>query len=247
MIQISGSYIDVTFLIWLLPLWLFIMLLVQLLYLVFLNYAPTRKEAAPPSGPIMPVQYVPASNVPVPQPVSAQANVGQAQAGTPMMPIMPGQPVPAGQSSFVPGQVVPTMMGQPMMVDSAPMPQRSANAVGKMIVLAGLDSMKELSLPSPSFFIGRFYSPEANVLVALDEKSISRRHAAFICDEPIREYYLKDLNSSFGTSVLINGAFEKLTPDKQERIYNEDVVQFGNLVTVRLLLPCETRASMTSL
>jgi pSer/pThr/pTyr-binding forkhead associated (FHA) protein len=85
------------------------------------------------------------------------------------------------------------------------------------------------------------------VLVALDEKSISRRHATFICDEPIREYYLKDLNSSFGTSVLINGAFEKLTPDKQERIYNEDVVQFGNVVTVRLLLPCETRASMTSL
>jgi hypothetical protein len=245
MLQIGDLYIDVRFLIWLIPLWLFVMLLIQLVYLIFLNYAPARKEAQGPSGPIMPVRYVPPSSIPVPQPVTVQP-VGQPQTSAPIAPITPGQPVPAGQS-IMSGQGVPTTMGQPVMMDSAPMPQRSTHAVGKMIVLQGLDTMKELSLPSPNFFIGRFYSPEANVLVALDEKSISRRHAAFICDEPIREYYLRDLASSFGTSVLINGTFEKLTPDKQERIYNEDVVQFGNLVTVRLLLPCETRASMTSL
>jgi len=242
MLTFAGMPIDVTFLIWLLPLWLFIMVLIQLLYLAVLSYAPARKEAPPPSSPIMPVQYVPAQNIPVPQPVSVQSNSLPA---APMQPIMPGQPVPPGQS-IMPGQMVAPMMSQPMMVDSPPAP-RTGGAVGKMIVLAGLDSMREISLPSANFFVGRFYSPEANVLVALDEKSISRRHATFICDEPIREYYLKDLNSSFGTSVLINGAFEKLTPDKQERIYNEDVVQFGNVVTVRLLLPCETRASMTSL
>ena len=244
MLTFAGMPINVTFLIWLLPLWLFVMVLIQLLYLAVLNYAPARKEAPPPSGPIMPVQYVPAQNIAVPQPVSVQSNTLPA---APMQPIMPGQPVPPGQS-IMPGQMVApmAMTSQPMMVDSPPVP-RSGGAVGKMIVLAGLDTMREISLPSPNFFIGRFYSPEANVLIALDEKSISRRHATFICDEPIREYYLKDLNSSFGTSVLINGAFEKLTPDKQERIYNEDVVQFGNVVTVRLLLPCETRASMTSL
>jgi hypothetical protein len=242
---LDGLSLDVTFLIWLVPLWLFIMVLIQLLYLAVLSYAPARKETPPPSSPIMPVQYVPAQNIPVPQPVSAQPSMPAA----PMQPIMPGQPVPPGQS-IMPGQMVPASAIAPqyqqMMVDSPPAP-RAGGAVGKMIVLAGLDTMREISLPSANFFIGRFYSPEANVLVALDEKSISRRHATFICDEPIREYYLKDLNSSFGTSVLINGAFEKLTPDKQERIYNEDVVQFGNVVTVRLLLPCETRASMTSL
>jgi hypothetical protein len=241
MLPIAGLLIDVTFLIWLVPLWLFVMVLIQLLYLAVLSYAPARRETPPPSSPIMPVQYVPAQNVPVPQPVSAQPIMPTA----PMQPIMPGQPVPPGQS-IMPGQMVPAPQYQQMMVDSPPAP-RTGGAVGKMIVLAGLDTMREISLPSSNFFIGRFYSPEANVLVALDEKSISRRHATFICDEPIREYYLKDLNSSFGTAVLINGAFEKLTPDKQERIYNEDVVQFGNVVTVRLLLPCETRASMTSL
>ena len=241
MLPIAGLLIDVTFLIWLVPLWLFVMVLIQLLYLAVLSYAPARRETPPPSSPIMPVQYVPAQNVPVPQPVSAQPIMPTA----PMQPIMPGQPVPPGQS-IMPGQMVPAPQYQQMMVDSPPSP-RTGGAVGKMIVLAGLDTMREISLPSSNFFIGRFYSPEANVLVALDEKSISRRHATFICDEPIREYYLKDLNSSFGTAVLINGAFEKLTPDKQERIYNEDVVQFGNVVTVRLLLPCETRASMTSL
>jgi hypothetical protein len=241
MLPIAGLLIDVTFLIWLVPLWLFVMVLIQLLYLAVLSYAPARRETPPPSSPIMPVQYVPAQNVPVPQPVAAQPIMPTA----PMQPIMPGQPVPPGQS-IMPGQMVPAPQYQQMMVDSPPAP-RTGGAVGKMIVLAGLDTMREISLPSSNFFIGRFYSPEANVLVALDEKSISRRHATFICDEPIREYYLKDLNSSFGTAVLINGAFEKLTPDKQERIYNEDVVQFGNVVTVRLLLPCETRASMTSL
>jgi hypothetical protein len=245
MLPIAGLP-DVSFLIWLVPLWLFVMVLIQLLYLAALSYAPARKEVPPPSSPIMPVQYVPAQNIPVPQPVSVQSN---SMPAAPMQPIMPGQPVPPGQS-IMPGQMVaPSAVApqyQQMMVDSPPAP-RPGGAVGKMVVLAGLDTMREISLPSANFFIGRFYSPEANVLVALDEKSISRRHATFICDEPIREYYLKDLNSSFGTSVLINGAFEKLTPDKQERIYNEDVVQFGNVVTVRLLLPCETRASMTSL
>ncbi len=241
MITFAGMPIDITFLIWMLPVWLLILILVQLLYLAFLSYAPARKEVLPPSSPIMPIQYVPAANAPVPQPVSSQVSA------SPMQPIMPGQPVPAGQT-FVPGQMVAPMPAQPMMpVQTSAAPPRAGGAVGKMVVLAGLDTMREISLPSANFFIGRFYSPEANVLVALDEKSISRRHSTFICDEPIREYYLKDLNSSFGTSVLINSAFEKLTPDKQERIYNEDVVQFGNVVTVRLLLPCETRASMTSL
>ncbi len=64
---------------------------------------------------------------------------------------------------------------------------------------------------------------------------------------PIREYYLKDTSSSFGTFILVNGQFEQIPANTQERVYNEDVVRFGNVVTVRLLLPAETRSAVTNL
>src|SRR5690554_6769242 len=51
---------------------------------------------------------------------------------------------------------------------------------GKMVVLSGLANMTEIPLPNNNFGIGRFYHPENNILVALDEKSISRRHATFM-------------------------------------------------------------------
>jgi len=81
--------------------------------------------------------------------------------------------------------------------------------------------------------------------VAFDEKSISRRHAIFMGDESLGEFYLTDTNSSYGTSVRKENKFELLTPGQRERIYNEDVVQFGNSVTIRFLLPSATRAAAT--
>lgn len=115
----------------------------------------------------------------------------------------------------------------------------------KLVITGGLAGQKDIPLPGNNFGIGRFYSPENNILVALDEKSISRRHAIFMGDESLGEFYLTDTNSSYGTSVRKGTSFEMLPPGQRERIYNEDVVQFGNQVTVRFLLPTATRAAAT--
>jgi len=118
---------------------------------------------------------------------------------------------------------------------------------GKIVVVSGLPNMTEIPLPNNNFGIGRFYHPENNVLVALDEKSISRRHATFMGDDNLREYYLTDTSSSYGTAIRKENQFQLLTPGKRERVYNEDVVQFGNSVTVRFALPGDTRAAATRL
>lgn len=114
---------------------------------------------------------------------------------------------------------------------------------GKMLVISGLNSQKEIPLPGSNFAVGRFYNSERGVLVAFDEKSVSRQHATFSGDDIRHEYYLTDTNSSYGTAIQKNNRFELLTPGKRERIYNDDVVQFGNLITVRFALPGETRAA----
>jgi len=116
---------------------------------------------------------------------------------------------------------------------------------GKMVVVSGLPGQKDIPIPGNNFGIGRFYGPENNILVAFDEKSISRRHAIFMGDESLGEFYLTDTNSSYGTSLRKENKFELLTPGQRERIYNEDVVQFGNNVTIRFLLPSATRAAAT--
>lgn len=118
-------------------------------------------------------------------------------------------------------------------------------SIGKMVILRGISNLSEVPLPSNDFGIGRFYNPDGNVLVALDERSISRRHATFISDIPTREYYLTDTHSSYGTRIQIGNQFETLTPGKAQRIYNEDVIQFGHVVTVRFTLPCPIRPTGT--
>ncbi len=263
-------------LLWLIPLWLLILAGIQFVYLTFLQYAPTRKEASAPNSPIMPMVYAPpdaasqsSTNLYSQQNPPMGYSVGQmpvAQQSLPPGYMMPPQPQygypsqPPGYGYLPPQQPMEMPMQPyggglpPYIPPGQPMPQpvaapRMSSAVGKFIVLSGLaeNQAKDMAFPSAEFAIGRFISPENNVLIALDEKSISRKHAVLTCDEATREYYLKDTNSSFGTSVMINGVFEQLTPEKQERLYNEDVIQFGNVVTVRVLIPSETRASMTSL
>lgn len=241
----NGMVVDQTTLIWMVPLALLILALFQFLYLNFLRYAPTRGEPQPPAQPIMPAVYTQPGGVPVQQ-QTAMIPVQQQPAVMPQ----PVQPMPLPPAPVqMPPVVQPPVQPQAQRMPPAPAPVYSGGVVtmGKFIVLSGLESPKEVALPGSNFFIGRFYSPENGVLVALDEKSISRKHAHFTCDESLREYYLKDASSSFGTYVLINGNFEQLNPERQERVYNEDVIQFGNVVTVRLILPCETRAPTTSL
>lgn len=127
-------------------------------------------------------------------------------------------------------------------VTSAP-PNATAVRVGggKMMILSGLLGSPEIAFPASSFSIGRFYSPEGNVLVALDEKSISRRHANFEGDDASRQYYLSDNESSYGTYIQRENRMVRLTPRQRERLYNEDVVQFGNEVLVRFVLPTDKR------
>ncbi|MBC7811087.1 MAG: FHA domain-containing protein [Burkholderiales bacterium] len=206
--------------IWTVPVALALIAVYQILYLIWLAKAPTRKETPRPTSPIMPSIGAPMreSLAPVPQ---------QVQRPAPMMDA--GRTVAAA----------PALAAQNF--------ARPTESVGKLIVMGGLKDRSEIALPSENFSVGRFYNPGNNILIAMDEKSVSRKHANFICDERIREYYLVDTHSSFGTFIMLNGFFEQLPPNKQERIYNEDIVRFGNAVTVRLVLPCETRAAMTRL
>jgi hypothetical protein len=127
-------------------------------------------------------------------------------------------------------------------VTSAP-PNASALRVdaGKMVVVSGLMGVSEISFPSSRFNIGRFYAPETEVLVALDEKSISRRHATFEGDDALRQYTLTDTDSSYGTFIQREGRWVRLNPRQRERIYHDDLVQFGNQVTVRFVLAGERR------
>lgn len=128
-----------------------------------------------------------------------------------------------------------------------PLSRNAGTFKGKMVILSGLPNANEMELPGPSFGIGRFYNPDQSILVALDEKSISRRHAVFNADESRTEFYLTDTNSSYGTTIRKQNQFSLLTPGQPERIYDGDVVQFGTLVTVRFMLPGDTRASATQL
>ncbi len=144
------------------------------------------------------------------------------QQGSPVMPTMP-------ESDFA---------TPPSPYNSVP---PGVSSIGKLVILSGVSNLTEVPLPVGSFGIGRFYNEEGNILVALDERSVSRRHATFVSDESTREYYMTDTNSSYGTRIRIGNQFEPVTPGSGERIYNEDVVQFGNVVTVRFILPCDTR------
>lgn len=118
------------------------------------------------------------------------------------------------------------------------MPTRPATQrTGKMVIVSGLNTTtREIPLPANHFGVGRFYKPEENILVAFDEKSISRRHAVFEGDDTTLEFYLIDA-STYGTSIQKNGQFEPITPGQRERVYNNDIVRFGDLVTVRFMLP----------
>ncbi|GAB1421019.1 hypothetical protein MASR2M15_11510 [Anaerolineales bacterium] len=115
---------------------------------------------------------------------------------------------------------------------------------GKMIILSGL-AKQEIELPGQEFGVGRFYNPESGVLVALNEKSISRKHAIFRSD-PSRQYYtIMDSNSSYGTSIRKDNEFVILAPRQEERLYDGDVIRFGSTVTVQFSLSGDTRINAT--
>lgn len=110
---------------------------------------------------------------------------------------------------------------------------------GTMTVLEGIPGTTEIRLPKSSFSLGRFYNPDEDILIALDERSISRRHAYFSAEG--NNFYLTDIGSSYGTAIYMNDTYVNLSPDQREQVYNGDVVLFGNTVKVQLRLPGQTR------
>ncbi len=193
-----GRAMDIISAIWYLTFTLFILAVLQMVYIIWLTLTRNRREnTRQPSSPIMPTN-----------PQSAYATNHPTN-------------VPSGGGR---------------------------SAYGRLVILSGgVRGPSEIPLPSSEFIIGRFYNPEQKVLIALDEKSISRRHAVFSSDDATREYRLIDSGSSYGTAIRKEGKFEAIKPDQPERLYNDDVVMFGTSVTVRFVLPGDTRSAATRL
>ncbi len=133
-------------------------------------------------------------------------------------------------------------------VTREPQPETSAlgDVIPKMIMLNHPKGRKEIKLPDvPSYGMGRFYNKEYNILIALDERSISRRHAVLSRDASSNQYFLTDTNSSYGTAIKRGETFSPMTPGEEERIYHNDIVQFGRSLTVQFTLPGSTRQMVT--
>lgn len=240
---------DITLAVWILPVALFILTLLLLIYLAVLNWMPLRKETAPASG----KQRQPSSTsvqnaVVLTPPAPPQAPPQYQMPPQPQYPSAPPQYAPPQYASAPPQYAPPP---QPQYPGAPPAQVRPPDAteldsLGKMVIVAGLEP-REIPLPSAQFAIGRFYSPENNVLISIDEKSVSRQHASLRVAGNGREYYLQDVGSSYGTHLFVEGRVDRLTPGQEARVYNNDVVQFGSAVQVRLILPCETRSAVTQL
>jgi pSer/pThr/pTyr-binding forkhead associated (FHA) protein len=243
---------DIVFVLWVITFALFCIVVIQVFYLVFLSYIPTRRtqsrrtEAAAPApsrsvatnqmsstNPLLGTNG--ASSVNILTPVPASMSRVPPTTNPNLRAASPPRPAPAAPPP------TPTMLGE------APAASSLISEVGKLVVLSGLPDQLEVNLPGMEFGIGRFYNQERKILVVLDEKSISREHAFFQYNPQIEQYFLTDKSSSYGTYILANNQFDPLTAEQPQQIFNGDVVQFGNLVKVRFILAGGTRASVTQL
>jgi hypothetical protein len=111
---------------------------------------------------------------------------------------------------------------------------------GRFVVEAGLPEAKAFPLPDYEFGIGRFRNEEHQILMAIDAPSVSRFHAHFAGDEDLREYYLIDTESTYGTYLIKDGHLEPFPPNIPVRVFDQDVIEIGK-VRIRLQLPTETR------
>lgn len=151
--------------------------------------------------------------------------------------------VPKRGSQPVRQPTSPVMPTRPAGIDSKQQPAPVTG--GKLVIVSGLANVDEIPLPSSSFIMGRYYHPENNIHVALDERSISRRHAQFDGVDSRREYTLTDLNSSYGTGLRAAGKLQPLPPGQRFRIYNGDEIQFGQHIVIRFELPGDKRPAPT--
>jgi len=200
--------IDVIFqnLLWILPITLAILALIQIIYWLFLNNS-----------------------------VPSDKKTEVATVTSPIMPTYPDNLVDRGH-------------GTGGGVSREPQPETTAlgEVIPKMTMLNHPKGKKEIKLPNtPSYGMGRFYNREYNILIALDERSISRRHAVLSRDASSNQYFLTDTNSSYGSAIQRGETFTPMTPGEEERIYHNDIVQFGRSLTVQFTLPGPTRQSVT--
>jgi hypothetical protein len=174
-----------------------------------------------------------------------------ATAGSPAESAAPARPqTPVSQTAAPPP--APVYAPPPPQPAYAPPPQPAyappkVEGMGRVAVLAGAPQLGEYPITLPTFYIGRFVAADQQVMIGLDEKSVSRKHL-MVRITPAREYYVSDAGSTFGSSLVsADGTVTKMTVGKEERIYNGDIVQLGNAVRLRFMLPTEMRSSVTQL
>lgn len=114
----------------------------------------------------------------------------------------------------------------------------AATGAGSMVIESGLPGISTIDFPGTEFRIGRFRDESQNVLVALDEKSVSRSHALLRLNPGTGQYTIQDIGSRFGTFIVnAHGQPEQIQQGETRPVYNGTVVQFGSAVRVRLLIP----------
>lgn len=134
-----------------------------------------------------------------------------------------------------PSRPAPVLESDDTIIDRVP---AAATTMGSMTVESGLPGVTTIEFPAAEFRVGRFRDEAQNVLVALDEKSVSRSHALLRGNPQTGEYYLQDIGSRFGTFIVTpQGTVEQLHQGETRQVYNGTVVQFGSAVRVRLNLP----------
>ncbi|MBZ0299437.1 MAG: FHA domain-containing protein [Anaerolineae bacterium] len=146
----------------------------------------------------------------------------------------PRQPVSAPPPSPMKSKPAPVLETDDTIIDRVP--GGGMTTMGSMTVQSGLPGVSTIEFPSSEFRVGRFRDDAQNVLVALDEKSVSRSHALVRGNPQTGEYYVQDIGSRFGTFVVTPQGVEQLHQGETRRIYDGTVVQFGSAVRVRMNL-----------
>lgn len=163
-----------------------------------------------------------------------------AQAARPQQPVSQAAAPP--MASYAPPPA-PAYAPPPQPAYAAP----KVEGLGRVAVIAGAAPLGEYPIAMPTFYIGRFVAADQQVMIGLDEKSVSRRHL-MVRSTPAKEYFVSDAGSTFGSSIISSdGTMTRMTAGKEERIYNGDIVQLGNAAQVRFILPTEMRSSVTQL
>ncbi|HYO87521.1 MAG TPA: FHA domain-containing protein [Candidatus Limnocylindrales bacterium] len=163
-----------------------------------------------------------------------------AQAARPQQPVSQAAAPP--MASYAPPPA-PAYAPPPQPAYAAP----KVEGLGRVAVIAGAAPLGEYPIAMTSFYIGRFVAADQQVMIGLDEKSVSRRHL-MVRSTPAKEYFVSDAGSTFGSSIISSdGTMTRMTAGKEERIYNGDIVQLGNAAQVRFILPTEMRSSVTQL